>query len=403
VVWYIGSQRQRLLTNCWRDEDAHAVLTQIEQDYWRQQRFGVEREVGGPLKDAVAAFQSRHTGLSKAWQRCIRTTLRLLTDALGQNMQVTAISRTLLEVLRDELHKRLRPASVRNIVKIWRSFFRFLEEEGWIRISPARKLAIPPPAARRHDYVPPELVGPMLDAAWRVAPLFAPVAMTFCLGGFRLAELVNLRRADIDLVDRWAEVRDFEGDAQTEPWSPKTEHSRRVVPLHPLLAETLARVPVITRPDGTESPWLFPIAKMMRQERIRNRRGQLQPALGDRRSMQSPHWGKSLQTVLKAAGITRKVTIHGLRRTFAVLLQDAGAPDSIIRQAMGHAPVGVTETHYLPRREPAVREWVERIRVDRWNIRSTAPALPPDPEKEPSNEPISTPAIQTDSPEKSTA
>jgi integrase len=59
------------------------------------------------------------------------------------------------------------------------------------------------------------------------------------------------------------------------------------------------------------------------------------------------------------------VTVHGLRRTFAVLLQDAGAPDSVIRQALGHAQQGVTEQHYLPRRDPVVQGWVDRIELKR--------------------------------------
>jgi integrase len=44
-----------------------------------------------------------------------------------------------------------------------------------------------------------------------------------------------------------------------------------------------------------------------------------------------------LRQALAAAGTERRVTVHGLRRTVVVLLQDAGAPDSVIRQALGHA------------------------------------------------------------------
>jgi integrase len=67
--------------------------------------------------------------------------------------------------------------------------------------------------------------------------------------------------------------------------------------------------------------------------------------------------------VLKTAKVDRAVTIHGLRRTFAVLLQEAGAPDSVIRQALGHGQRGVTELNYLPRRDATVKRWVEAISV----------------------------------------
>jgi integrase len=89
------------------------------------------------------------------------------------------------------------------------------------------------------------------------------------------------------------------------------------------------------------------------------------PVRGDRRSPQTTWLGSCLRQALAAAGIERRVTVHGLRRTFAVLLQDAGAPDSVIRQALGHAQQGVTEQHYLPRRDPVVQSWVDRIQIYR--------------------------------------
>ena len=89
----------------------------------------------------------------------------------------------------------------------------------------------------------------------------------------------------------------------------------------------------------------------------------MHPVRGDRRSPQTTWLGSCLRQALAAAGIERRVTVHGLRRTFAVLLQDAGAPDSVIRQALGHAQQGVTEQHYLPRRDPVVQGWVDRIEL----------------------------------------
>jgi integrase len=167
----------------------------------------------------------------------------------------------------------------------------------------------------------------------------------------------------MDLDARWAYVLDFEGDELTEAWSAKSESSRRGVPLHPLLADTLRRIEPVTRPDGTLSPWVFPVTDARRKVRLRDRRGRVHPVRGDRRSPQTTWLGLCLRQALAAAGIERRVTVHGLRRTFAVLLQDAGAPDSVIRQALGHAQQGVTEQHYLPRRDPVVQGWVDRIEI----------------------------------------
>jgi hypothetical protein len=38
--------------------------------------------------------------------------------------------------------------------------------------------------------------------------------------------------------------------------------------LHPLLADTLRRIEPVTRPDGTRSPWVFPVTDARRKVRL---------------------------------------------------------------------------------------------------------------------------------------
>ena len=156
---------------------------------------------------------------------------------------------------------------------------------------------------------------------------------------------------------------DYEGDEVTAAWSPKTESSARAVPLHPLVCSALQRVEPVPCPGGQVSPWLFPVTDRRKRVRRKDRLGRSQPVYGDRRSPATTFFGKKLRQVLLAAGIERRVTVHGLRRTFAVLLQETGAPDSVIRQALGHSLRGVTEMSYLPRRDELVKQWVDRIDV----------------------------------------
>ena len=165
----------------------------------------------------------------------------------------------------------------------------------------------------------------------------------------------------MDLETRWAYVLDFEGDELTESWSPKTESSVRAVALHPLVARALERVEPVPRPDGSESPWVFPISDRRKRRRLKNKHGHTLPVYGDRRSPETSYFSDKLRQAMAAAKIERSVTIHGLRRTFAVLLQEAGAPDSVIRQALGHGQRGVTELNYLPRRDPLLQRWVDAI------------------------------------------
>jgi integrase len=141
-----------------------------------------------------------------------------------------------------------------------------------------------------------------------------------------------------------------------------------------MLVEVLVQQRAVMLPEGVPSPWMFPVMDSRRKDRFTDRRGRLQPMAGDRRSPNTNFFGKCLKRALEEAKITRRVTVHGLRRTFAVLLQDVGAPDWVIAQAMGHAERGVTARHYLPRREEVLQEWVDKIDLDQL----AGPVVPPD-------------------------
>ena len=340
------------------------VLKGIEADYWRQQRLGVSRDVGGSVGEAIAAFARSRRELSTSWQEQIRKVLALLEGQVGSETEVTKVSREDVEqFLADGLVTRA-PTTMRSYMAVVRCLFNWLEEEGWIRMNPARRVKLPKGTQRRGDCLMPGQAGAVLAACFRVQPVFGVIATAIVLGSFRKGEVVNLWRDEMDLVNRWALVTDFEGDEQANAWSAKSESSRRAVPLHPALADMLRQVEPVTRPDGSASPWVFPIVDGRKRKRLYDGQGRPRPMLGDRRSPDTTYFGRCLRKALALAGIQRQVTVHGLRRTFAVLLQDAGAPDSIIRQAMGHAARGVTERHYLPRRDRMVQHWVDQIRIE---------------------------------------
>ena len=63
--------------------------------------------------------------------------------------------------------------------------------------------------------------------------------------------------------------------------------------------------------------------------------------------------------VLQGAGI-EKLTIHGLRRSFSLLGEAAGAPAGAIAQVMGHQPSATAEG-YRPRSIDALRPYTEKI------------------------------------------
>jgi integrase len=105
----------------------------------------------------------------------------------------------------------------------------------------------------------------------------------------------------------------------------------RTIPLTPYLAQLLATLP---RVNG------FVFASSAKAGKISDARSNHAKAL-------------------KSAGIEH-LTIHGLRRSFSLLGESAGAPAGAIAQVMGHKPSATAEG-YRPRSIDALRPYLETI------------------------------------------
>ena len=136
--------------------------------------------------------------------------------------------------------------------------------------------------------------------------------------GSRREELAGLRWADVDF--RWNRLT----------LADKVE-ATRVIPLTPYLAQHLASLPRINE---------FVFASNAKGGRITEPRA-------------------SHAKVMQDAGITT-LTIHGLRRSFSLLGEAAGAPAGAIAQVMGHKPSATAEG-YRPRSVDALRPYLAQI------------------------------------------
>ena len=138
------------------------------------------------------------------------------------------------------------------------------------------------------------------------------------LTGARREEMAALKWADIDFQWRKLTLAD------------KVE-ATRVIPLTPYLAQMLATLPRINE---------FVFASTGKAGRIADTRA-------------------SHAKALQSAGIDG-LTIHGLRRSFSLLGESAGAPAGAIAQVMGHKPSATAEG-YRPRSVDALRPYLEKI------------------------------------------
>jgi integrase len=136
--------------------------------------------------------------------------------------------------------------------------------------------------------------------------------------GSRREEMAGLRWADVDF--RWNRLT----------LADKVD-ATRVIPLTPYLANELATLPRINE---------FVFASNAKGGRITEPRA-------------------SHAKVMLEAGITT-LTIHGLRRSFSLLGESAGAPAGAIAQVMGHKPSATAEG-YRPRSVDALRPYLAQI------------------------------------------
>jgi integrase len=138
------------------------------------------------------------------------------------------------------------------------------------------------------------------------------------LTGARREEMAALKWADVDFQWRKLTIAD------------KVE-ATRVIPLTPYLAQQLATLPRINE---------FVFASTGKAGRIADTRA-------------------SHAKALQSAGID-SLTIHGLRRSFSLLGESAGAPAGAIAQVMGHKPSATAEG-YRPRSVDALRPYLAKI------------------------------------------
>ncbi len=168
-------------------------------------------------------------------------------------------------------------------------------------------------------------------AGWwgAVAKLPNPTASAYLrallLTGARREEMAALRWDAVDFRWRKLTIADKVGDTRT-------------IPLSDYMAAMLGGIPRGKTADGKPSPFVF--ASASKSGRI-----------ADPRS--------SHERALKEAGI-EALTLHGLRRSFSLLGEAAGAPAGAIAQVMGHRPSATAEG-YRPRSVDALRPFLQQI------------------------------------------
>jgi len=271
------------------------------------------------MKDSLAAFL-RHLSLEKDASphtlRSYRTDLREFVQYAGGGDPSTWLRDIDTRSIRGylaHLHARsLDATTIARKLAAVRSWFRFLVRRGVLERNVAREVRGPRPPKKLVSFLPIDEAMALMDAKTPDAGARvrdAAVLELLYATGLRVSELSGL---DLDDLDRSQQTVRVLGKGRKE----------RIVPYGSRAASALS---AYLTGRGTGAGPLFA-----------NRRG-------GRLTVRSLH--TIVRRSAAATGITRRVSPHTLRHTFATHLLDAGADLRVIQELLGHSRLSTTQRY----------------------------------------------------------
>ena len=199
-----------------------------------------------------------------------------------------------------------------------KSFFDFLLQEGDISEDPSSKIKLPKLGRKLPNTLKIEEMDSLISAAESpTIPGIRDIAMVELMyaTGIRISELISLNTEDIKIEHGY--IRCFGKGAK-----------ERLVPIHQLAKNKLYRYLIYSRPK-------------LAKEKINT--ALFLNYKGDRISRQT-FW-ILLQKLVKKAGITKKITPHTIRHSFATHLLEGGAPLRHVQDLLGHSNISTTQIY----------------------------------------------------------
>lgn len=264
---------------------------------------------------------------------------RRLKPAFG-HLQTRSISTEMIDLFISELlASKLKPQTVAHTVQVLKSIFKTAETWGYIAKSPAVAVKKPRVPQEEPDFYKPEEIARLLDAA---DDRHYPLLLTFAMTGARRSEVLGLAWSDVEWSTKTLHIRyQAQGGGRVEL---KTAHSRRRVPMSPMLIEALKTHQTRQIVDGGLNPLglIFPSEAGT-------------PILG------SSFLRRIFWPTLTRADL-RRLTPHSLRHSCATIRLAKGRPLPEVSAFLGHRDVAVTAkvyAHYLPRTESSAPDELE--------------------------------------------
>jgi integrase/recombinase XerD len=252
---------------------------------------------------------------------------QLAAFAEGRGVGLETLDRRDLEAfVRAQMTSGLAPRSVARLVACVRGFYKFTTVEQKLARNPADDLRSPRAWAALPNFLSLEEVDQLLEQPDVATPRGLrdkALIQVLYATGLRVSELIALRAGDLNLEEGYLTCIG-KGDKQ------------RMVPLGHEAIDWVRRYirdgrPALLRKKS--SPWLFVNAR-------------------DGGPLSRVGFWKVLKAYGKSAGLTRTLSPHVLRHSFATHLLDRGADLRMIQVMLGHADLSTTQiyTHVLEAR-----------------------------------------------------
>ncbi len=284
-------------------------------------------------RQLAANGQSGHTRM--AYRRDLRNLAQWLGNQSVSKVKPDDLARFLTseEVLQRPDGQPRKPITVNRTKSALRSFFAFCVNSGWIKENPARLIRSSPAAPkepailgkseiRRLRQVLAGISGPLAD---RDRMIFELLLGT----GIRLGSLATLNRGDVDLRTGTLCIK-LKGGTEGRVF------------LNPGLRRAMSQFLKKNATQGTCAADT-PLFRAQSGNRLGARQIQLRFA----------HW-------FCEAGISRSVSLHSLRHTFATGLYEKTGDLHLVQRALGHRQITTTEI-YARVGEGALRRAVKMI------------------------------------------
>lgn len=210
-----------------------------------------------------------------------------------------------------------RPATIARKLSSLKQFFAYFIDLNLVSENPVQAYSAPKIARYHPDYLSPREIEKIIAATDSFGPLAkrnrAVIEVLYGCG-LRLSELINLKVDDIEFGAGFVRVTG-KGNKQ------------RLVPIG-----SFAREAVEAYLDSLEG------------KEKRSSAATVFAGRGGKKFSRSGMW-KVVKMVVKRVGLTKKITPHTFRHSFATHLLEGGADLRVVQEMLGHADISTTEIY----------------------------------------------------------